>query len=312
MRDDFLIPNLGEGPKEYDKKYIDRLVRNVEMTLRLVRSEGPINVTTINADSLDADAIVITGLGNGVVIHTGSGAYTARTITGTANKITVTNGDGVAGNPTITIPDAVTLVTPTITGLASFQGDITQDTNTDTATLGRVRITETGDISALDDTDFGLMIGPVSGQNLALDTNEIQSRNNGAVGTLLLNDFGGNINMFSNGSGTLTTAGEIISTVGNEALDLRSLNVGAGAVYIRFRDSAGTALGYIGLGSSSNDIYGIVRNVAGEIQLDPGSGGTLNLVRGQIQFPAAQRSSSSPSTNLPSAATAIRGTSSSG
>lgn len=48
------------------------------------------------------------------------GTWGVRSIAGTANEITVTNGDGVSGNPTISIPDAVTLVTPTITGLVTL------------------------------------------------------------------------------------------------------------------------------------------------------------------------------------------------
>lgn len=59
---------------------------------------------------------------NGIAARTAADTWAVRTMTGTANKITVTNGDGVAGNPTFTIPDAVTLVTPTITGLVTLSG----------------------------------------------------------------------------------------------------------------------------------------------------------------------------------------------
>lgn len=48
------------------------------------------------------NALAIPG-GNGVVIHTGTGAATNRTITGTAWGVTVTNGDGVSGNPTFDV-----------------------------------------------------------------------------------------------------------------------------------------------------------------------------------------------------------------
>ena len=59
----------------------------------------------------DADLDAVAGLASaGLVARTGAGTAAARTITGTANRVTVTNGDGVAGSPTLTLPD--TAVTP--------------------------------------------------------------------------------------------------------------------------------------------------------------------------------------------------------
>ena len=56
------------------------------------------------------------------------GKFTQRTITGTTNQITVTNGDGVSGNPTLSLPSAITtpgtltttgvLVTPNLNSLS--------------------------------------------------------------------------------------------------------------------------------------------------------------------------------------------------
>lgn len=52
----------------------------------------------------------VTGLSsNGLVARTATNTAAARIITGTANQITVTNGDGVAGNPTLSLPSAITL-----------------------------------------------------------------------------------------------------------------------------------------------------------------------------------------------------------
>lgn len=56
------------------------------------------------------------GSNTGLVAVTSSTVFTARTITGTANQITVTNGDGVAGNPTLSLPSALTFTGLTITG----------------------------------------------------------------------------------------------------------------------------------------------------------------------------------------------------
>ena len=53
---------------------------------------------------------------NGLWGRTGAGAGAARTITGTAAEITITNGDGVSGNPTASLPSALTFTGKTVTG----------------------------------------------------------------------------------------------------------------------------------------------------------------------------------------------------
>ena len=63
---------------------------------------------------------------NGILTQTAADTFTGRTITGTTNQVTVTNGDGVSGNPTLSLPSAIT--TPgslTITGHTSPQADST-------------------------------------------------------------------------------------------------------------------------------------------------------------------------------------------
>ena len=62
---------------------------------------------------------------NGILTQTAADTFTGRTITGTANQITVTNGDGVGGNPTLSLPNAITLP-GTITG-ANLTGTNTGD-----------------------------------------------------------------------------------------------------------------------------------------------------------------------------------------
>jgi len=43
---------------------------------------------------------------NGIMVQTDTSEFIGRTITGTASQVTVTDGDGVAGNPTISLPDS--------------------------------------------------------------------------------------------------------------------------------------------------------------------------------------------------------------
>lgn len=62
---------------------------------------------------------------NGILTQTAADTFTGRTITGTTNQITVTNGDGVGGNPTLALPNAITLP-GTITG-ANLTGTNTGD-----------------------------------------------------------------------------------------------------------------------------------------------------------------------------------------
>lgn len=67
----------------------------------------------LNGAALDALGAVAT---NGALTRTGAGTAAARTLTGTAAEITVTNGDGAAGNPTLSLPSALTFTGKTITG----------------------------------------------------------------------------------------------------------------------------------------------------------------------------------------------------
>jgi hypothetical protein len=72
----------------------------------------------VDVQAFDADLSAIAALAsNGVVVRTGAGTASVRTITGTANEITVTDGDGVAGNPTVSLPATIALAGKTVTGL---------------------------------------------------------------------------------------------------------------------------------------------------------------------------------------------------
>jgi hypothetical protein len=66
---------------------------------------------------------------NGMLARTALQVVVARTITGTANEITVVNGNG-SGNPTISIPTAITFTGKTITGGAYLPTTISGGTHT--------------------------------------------------------------------------------------------------------------------------------------------------------------------------------------
>jgi hypothetical protein len=57
----------------------------------------------------------LTSTSSGLVVADGANAFLARTLTGTANEITVTNGTGVSGNPTLSLPSALTFTGKTVT-----------------------------------------------------------------------------------------------------------------------------------------------------------------------------------------------------
>lgn len=73
-----------------------------------------------NIQPIDSDLSAVAGLSsNGVVVRTGTGTMSARTITGTSGQVTVTNGDGVSGSPTLSSPTTVTRVNKTFANFAT-------------------------------------------------------------------------------------------------------------------------------------------------------------------------------------------------
>lgn len=67
--------------------------------------------------ALTNDLAAIEGLATtGIIARTATDTAATRTVTGTANEITVVNGDGVAGDPTVSIPNSVTFTGKTVTG----------------------------------------------------------------------------------------------------------------------------------------------------------------------------------------------------
>lgn len=111
------------------------------------------NPTLSLADDLNA----LEGLStNGLVTRTATSTMTTRTVTGTANEITLANGDGVSGNPTISIPTAVTFTGKTVTGGTYTSPTVntpvlTLETGTTPTAEGRVQWDNTLDLLKIGD-----------------------------------------------------------------------------------------------------------------------------------------------------------------
>ncbi|HYE86449.1 MAG TPA: hypothetical protein VEA16_08850 [Vicinamibacterales bacterium] len=94
-------------------------------------------------DSGDVDAG-----GNGLVVQTGTGTYTARTLTGPAAGITVSNGSGVSGNPTLALAnDLAALEAMAGTGIVARTASETYAQRTLTAPAAGFTITDGNGVS---------------------------------------------------------------------------------------------------------------------------------------------------------------------
>lgn len=86
----------------------------------------------------------------GLMAVTGAGTTSLRTITGTTNQVNVTNGDGVAGNPTLSLPqDIHTGATPTFAAVTAttFTGALSGNATTATTATNAVNSAITDDTS---------------------------------------------------------------------------------------------------------------------------------------------------------------------
>lgn len=169
--------------------------------------------------ALTNDLAALEGLsGTGLAARTTTDTWAQRTITGTSNQITVTDGNGVSGNPTISLPSAITApgsltVTTTFScnGGATL-GDNSSDVHTANGQLG-VGVTP---------TSFTFEVGGSNGASMAL-------RSTGTAGT----GFRGYVNgaeagtiRFINGGGIeFEVAGNLEATMTASGLDLASGNV---------------------------------------------------------------------------------------
>lgn len=120
---------------------------------------------------------------SGLLTQTAANTFTGRTLTGTTAEITVTNGNGVSGNPTVSLPSALTFTGKTVTdgtfasptlitpalgaATATTINGNTITTGTGTLTLGAGKTHTVNNSIALSGTDGTTMLFPTTSATIA-------------------------------------------------------------------------------------------------------------------------------------------------
>jgi hypothetical protein len=126
----------------------------------------------------------------GIAVRSASNTWLQRSVAGTANEITATNGDGVSGNPTLSLPAALTFTGKTITG-GTFSGPTLSGT-------------VAGSITTSGSWDW------TSGQYLRFGHANQANANDGKIGAAVLV---GGLNII--GVQTVAAAGRLITSLAN-------------------------------------------------------------------------------------------------
>lgn len=183
--------------------------------------------TNVSADS-DLNAIASNST-NGIYARTGAGTVAARTITGTAAEITATNGDGGAGNPTLSLPAALTFTGKTITGGTFATPTITTPTitgGTHTAITG-LGIRSTG--SGAFDLTLANTENLAAGRTLTFTVNDanrtVSLAGNLTIAGAFITSGANSLTLTTTGATnvTLPTAGTLATLAGVETLTNKTL-----------------------------------------------------------------------------------------
>jgi hypothetical protein len=227
--------------------------------------------------ALANDLSAVEGLaGTGLAVRTAADTWTNRSVAGTANEITVSNGDGVAGNPTLSIPAAVTFTGKTITG-----GTYSSPTINTPAI--------TGATLSLNDTDslFNLTVQSTStltaDRILTVDVNDA-ARTLTISGTAILSGTNtGDQTITLTGDVTGTGTGSFAATIAADAVtDTKLRNSAALSVIGRSAGTAGDPAD-ISTTASSN---AVLRESAGAIGW--GTLGTNNIANDAVTYAKIQ------------------------
>lgn len=261
--------------------------------------------TFVLANDLAAlEGIALTGM----AARTAADTWAVRTITGTANQVSVANGDGVLGNPTLSLPSAVTMpgsltvnagtltaASPTFTGTttaaaANFSGAVgVNNALTVTYSSGATGFTVNSSVA-------GLMRSLLYNTNAAAQQTDLQFRNatgsayigiadgtgalfaansafvdNRVGGPVVLAVSGTAVGSFAAGATTLTGT---LNVTGATQLNT-SLSVGGliGTGTLGAANSGGLSIGRRDTGASAYILY----STAGNLQFYNGTSDVMTL-----------------------------------
>lgn len=122
---------------------------------------------------------------NGLVTQTAADTFAGRTITGTANEISVSNGNGVSGNPTLSLPSALTFTGKTVTGGRTNNPQFNEAVNM-TATSTELNILDGATLST---TELNYVDGVTSAIQTQLDA-KVDLAGDTMTGALIAADHG--------------------------------------------------------------------------------------------------------------------------
>lgn len=103
---------------------VDQQLLDLEVVGASIRLLNPANTSTIPPDA-EAAAIAIAALGAGIITKDSAGTFFNRALQGTTGEIAIADPGGAANPPTISLPDALTFTSKTVTG-GTYVGPLQQ------------------------------------------------------------------------------------------------------------------------------------------------------------------------------------------